>query len=405
MKSRWYRSSIVLVTALFFILPAYTAGWESSGKEIHMEDAGSSRDMEIPVVFHFDPSGIEISGIDGYLMIRKEGMTTTLGEGEPMVPMDIFSYVIHPYGSDMELEIIDTISQLVKIPGDVAGIPEYSPISMEANVHIGAPTVDIVRPAELLSDGFIRGYHLQDIRFTPILPEGENTVRIYTTVNCVMSYSIPENVDMESKFTRPTSAFKAYLRNMVRNPYDLEIFNARPYSLTSSPLEREDVQYVMITDTEKVGEHLQDLADWKNSKGVPTRIVEMSFIKSNYSGRDTQEKVRNFIKDAVATWETEFVLLGGDISVVPYRSTYVYANGYESTDCAADLYYSDLDGSFNADNDSRWGETTDNVDLRPDVFVGRATAETPAQMETFVAKTMRYEIEPLSGYLDNVTLA
>ncbi|MGA1848695.1 MAG: C25 family cysteine peptidase [Thermoplasmatota archaeon] len=180
---------------------------------------------------------------------------------------------------------------------------------------------------------------------------------------------------------------------------------AKPFGAPAVVLSPADVQYVIITDSSWVGDHLERLRDWKIRKGVPTRIVEMSFITSNYNGTDKQEKVRNFIRDAVNTWDTEYILIGGDIAVVPYRSTYVQSGSYIETDCAADLYYSDLDGSFNADNDTTWGETTDNVDMRPDVYVGRAPAQTAGEMNTFVTKTLKYEIEPLSGYLDNVTLA
>ena len=36
----------------------------------------------------------------------------------------------------------------------------------------------------------------------------------------------------------------------------------------------------------------------KDSRGIITKIVSVEEIESNYSGRDRQEKIRNFIIDA-----------------------------------------------------------------------------------------------------------
>jgi hypothetical protein len=230
---------------------------------------------------------------------------------------------------------------------------------------------------------------------------------VFTFVEGKISFKCPGEGEMKvNSLSRPTSAFRSYLHNSIENPKDLEDFQAKPLSASvSSVLQDKDIQYVIITDTSKVSTHLDLIKEWKVQKGVPAEIVEMSFITSNYNGSDNQEKVRNFIKDAVDTWDTEYILIGGDISVVPYRSTYVKVGSRYEIDCAADLYYSDLDGDFDGDNDSVYGEMTDNLDLRPDVIVGRAPAQTSGEMLTFVTKTLKYEKDPLSGYLDNVTLA
>jgi len=50
-----------------------------------------------------------------------------------------------------------------------------------------------------------------------------------------------------------------------------------------------------------------------------------------------------------------------------------------------------MDGDWNADGDSYWGETSDDVDLYPDVYVGRITANTGVQCSTVVHKVLTYE--------------
>ncbi|MFW3146957.1 MAG: C25 family cysteine peptidase [Thermoplasmatota archaeon] len=364
-------------------------------------------EMTVDLQLTFDPSGMRILRSDQGYYIEKEGMDLSLHEGEPVVPMEIISAVIDPYAFDIDLEIVGSEHFHAAIPGPLARIPSFLPIGLPEEDPPIPEIEKIEGPVKPLDSGFIRGYRIQDLSFTPVVPVSDTEITVYTDVKVSIRFKVPVNGDLPRVhgFKRPTSVFEAYMNGLLENPADLGRFMARPLSSGSSHLQADDVQYVIITDSPKIGSYLETLRDWKIAKGVPARIVEMSFIKANYTGKDNQEKVRNFIRDAVTSWDTEFVLLGGDVSVVPYRSTYVAANGYTSTDCAADLYYSDLDRTFNEDNDTTYGETTDNVDLRPDVIVGRAPADTPSQMETFVSKTLTYEKDPPSGYLDNVTLA
>ncbi|OQW95780.1 MAG: hypothetical protein BWK77_06885, partial [Verrucomicrobia bacterium A1] len=123
----------------------------------------------------------------------------------------------------------------------------------------------------------------------------------------------------------------------------------------------------------------------------------MENIVTNYSGVDNAEKLRNFLIDAYNTWGTDYVLLGGDIGVVPMRKLWCTAAGEEDL-IPSDLYYQCLNGNYNNDGDDRWGEPTDgpggaDVDLVAELYIGRASAENPAEMENFVFKTLAYENE------------
>lgn len=405
MKRMGYSATAVLFVLILSITPLLSA-LQIDIPQSDLEGKVDADRTTIPFYFDFQPDGMIMTMVGNRIMIEKDGYDTAAEEGEPMIPTRINSFLIDPYAEEIELRITGQQKRTIPIPAEIARNHHYHPISLPFSGEREAPDIDIHGPVELYSDGYIRGYRIQEIRFTPVVPLSKDTIDVYTEISGEISFRVPDTVlERMDTVQRSTSIFGDHIEEAVSNPEDMKRFMAMPLWNGNSSLEEGDYQYVVITDREKVGESIDDLVDWKIRKGVPSTIVEMDFIKTNYTGRDTQEKVRNFIKDAVTTWETDFILLGGDISVVPYRSTYVKANGYESFDCAADLYYSDLDGDFNADNDSTWGEKEDNVDLRPDVIVGRAPAETPSQMEVFVTKTLRYELDPLSGYLDNVTLA
>ena len=159
----------------------------------------------------------------------------------------------------------------------------------------------------------------------------------------------------------------------------------------------DSAEYVIITaDSFKTA--FQELADWKTKKGVPARVVTLDSIYVEYTGTDNAEKVRNFIIEANGTWGTIWVLLGGQCDyewgqeIVPrrniwYRTSYV-GNYPDEDTIPSDLYFSDLDGNWNADGDGTYGESSDDVDFYSDVFVGRAPVRTVSQVEIFIDKVL-----------------
>jgi hypothetical protein len=102
-------------------------------------------------------------------------------------------------------------------------------------------------------------------------------------------------------------------------------------------------------------------------------------------------KMRNFIIDKYTHNGTKYVLLGGDVSAVPYRGFYVSTGGYTDSDMLADMYFAHLDGTHNSDGDSRYGETNDGVDFGAEVAVGRASCETVTEASDFVNKVIAFE--------------
>lgn len=71
----------------------------------------------------------------------------------------------------------------------------------------------------------------------------------------------------------------------------------------------------------------QRLADWRTAQGMRSRVVSITDIVDGRWGdfteggfaRDLQEVLRNFLKHAHEAWETLYVVLGGDVNVVPMR--------------------------------------------------------------------------------------
>lgn len=178
----------------------------------------------------------------------------------------------------------------------------------------------------------------------------------------------------------------------VDNPETVSTYST-PGTPQTTGVSPGDYDYVIITDSAFTAD-FQTLLNHK-SLYTTTNIVDTTYIDTNYAGTDLQEKIRNFIKDAYTNWGTTYVLLGGDIEVIPYRGFYGYVDTWPfptiDHDIPADLYYAALDGTWNDDGDADWGELEDNPDWYAEVYVGRAPVNTATEISNFIDKVIAYE--------------
>jgi hypothetical protein len=180
---------------------------------------------------------------------------------------------------------------------------------------------------------------------------------------------------------------------------------ARLPSLEGSP-----VSYVIITPAALAPE-FERLASWRTRSGLPAVVRSTEEIFAAYgAGADEAERLRLFIRDAHRLWGTGWILLGGDSDVLPAR--YAHTSFYGGADLLTDLYFSCLDGNWNADGDAIFGEAAvesiagsgDDADLGPEVFLGRAPVSTLEQAKVFVDKTLDYERRPPPGWSERALL-
>ena len=173
-----------------------------------------------------------------------------------------------------------------------------------------------------------------------------------------------------------------------------------------------DTEYVIITP-EEFRSAFSDLIWWKTKKGVPTAVMPVETIYKYYSGTDNAEKIRNYIIDAVNRGVIYVVLAGqcdfehGE-EYVPRRDAYCMTSdvGYYSDEdtIPCDLYYADLDGTWDYDGDGVYGETTDQVDMYADVYVGRFPVKNTTQISSIVQKILAYEKNPDPDYIRKILL-
>lgn len=175
---------------------------------------------------------------------------------------------------------------------------------------------------------------------------------------------------------------------------------------------------------------LQRLVEHKNKVGVKTFLKTTEDIYREFPGRDKPEKIKYFIKYAKENYNITYVLLVGGLKskiwakprddpnqgskywYLPVRYTNLYDHpkyplGEKKIfdpGVISDLYYADIyDGngnfsSWDTNNDgifAAWGkpgvENDTDIDLCPDVIVGRLPCRNLFELRTVINKIIRYE--------------
>jgi len=370
----------------------------------------------------FDINDLSFTKIEGYDFVRLKGcISTTVELGAPCLPKASFSLLI-PQGAEViDVEIISFDKE--EVPGEYEVYPTQhsQPFLKDKVFPFVEPDEDIyakstpypekvIQPAHTGSMG---GYKLASLLVHPIqyIPTDKKLI-FYSKIKFRVTYE-EKSRSLITKTEKQNKIFKERIEKLILNPEDIGMLEPLTGLRGSLALPSDSVEYVIITaDSFKTA--FQELANWKTKKGIPSRVVTLDTIYANYSGSDNAERVRNFIKDANSSWGTIWILLGGQCDyewgeeIVPRRDVWYrrsYVGHYTDEDTIpTDLYFSDLDGDWNADSDGIYGESSDDVDFYSDVFVGRAPVRTVTQAETFVNKVLTYEKNPPSGYQKKILL-
>jgi hypothetical protein len=139
---------------------------------------------------------------------------------------------------------------------------------------------------------------------------------------------------------------------------------------------------------------LSRLAEYRRACGYQAELVSIETILAGYSGRDAAEQLREYLKDYHSGGGL-YVLLAGDESLLPVRYAYYY-NAYAPVELdvlqICDLYFADVTGQWDVDNDGVWGERThDEADLVPELLVGRLPCSDSLEFERYIDNLIAYE--------------
>ncbi len=368
----------------------------------------------------FDSGKLHVSSLSGFDRLIMEGCDLTDRVGEPLLPVYI-DHVALPSGATItSVRLIRTQDRI--LPG------RYHPFPAQPPAVLGIPGRDVPVPrfvepdvriygssfpypenvVEIAGSGQLGDYTIGSVLIHPLtyLPEKRELV-FHERVDYEIEYEITgfREIGIERVSPEALSMESRIIRSLTGGAPSLESHGVGYGTLQE--MDPDLHPYVVITPA-SLQWIFKPLVDWKTRKGVRGKIVTTQYIEQNYTGVDLAEKIRNYIIEAHQTAGAQYILLGGDTNLVPARIAWAMdcEMGWPGdNDLQADLYYSDLDGDWDANGNGTFGEVDDEVDLYPDIFVGRAPAEDDEEIAAFVLKTLTYEREPPTDYQTNMTMA
>ena len=376
MKNKKALISIIFVIPLIIISSSIQAGTHLFKKDaLSLKTINLNCQFSSPTVEE-GPNGITVhlKDINNYCMIA----------GQPILPISIKTIEL-PLGTRI-IDVSCTTSEVneYRITKDI--VPGSQPV----------PWVDAKSQPQLKFDSAI---YQKDTLF----PETWYNIRSSAGLN---------------RDNQHTTFFSIQFNPIRYNPVQRIIYSVTSINLEIA-VEQPSKSFVLSDQYDMViichnqyASLLEPLVEHKISHGIKTILVSVKDIyKSTYfpvQGRDCAEEIKYFIKNAIENWDITYVMLVGNFQQVPRRLTYLETDTgslYEELKFATDLYFADIynsEGDFSSwdtDNDGIYGEwpypeahpQEDNVDLVPDVHLGRLACMFRSEVQTMVDKIINYE--------------
>jgi hypothetical protein len=385
------------------------------------------------VVLEFNfPSPVVTEGLS-YDSVAMPGLSQYGAPGEPILPFKLVKALI-PQGKDVQSVGVTTSNRKV-LEGSFNVEYGKTPVPISSNITVvDKPNQVIYNSAypypgilfSQMSEQCLRGYKILPLKLHPVqyIPK---TNELFYFETMTVTIRLKETGKISSSF-RDLPQDEELVLGIVDNPD-----KAQMYASTVTRVQKTtfvdpsySYDYVIITNN-ALKSSFQPLVNWKIQKGLNATIVLVEDIMNDPAYHcdglfgdglgspkfnDTQAHIRNFIKDAYQNWGTQYVLLGGDDEIIPVRGVYGYAyDPYIDYNIPCDMYYGALDGSWDNDNDTIFGEAVyywtgpengtagEEADFFAEVYVGRATVDTAEEATIFVSKTLAYEQAPNASYL------
>jgi hypothetical protein len=369
---------------------------------------------EISLTLRFDRSLLNLGTQDGYATVKYALAPTMDKIGVPALPELPLHVVIPPTATVTSVEITDLTEQPISgtynvLPGQIGRawrlndpVPPF--IQPNADVY-GSSEVFPKDVASCQLTGYKGGFRVSGLLVHPVRYSPAQQQLSFITRAVVKVHYEENSVPEMRQFPQQITLMGSDLSGMVANPNDLKRFapQVRHQGAFSPFLPAGYYEHVIVSPA-VYADSFNSLRDWRTLQGIPSTIVTMEWVCANYPGRDTAEKIRNFIKDADTAWGACFVFLPRrDCPAAEYRPAYVSYSGTDILPC--DLYFSDLDGSWDGNHNNTFGECPgDSITGYSDMYIGFIPIDDAGQVHNFLGKLYRYEKNPGTNYVEKVSL-
>lgn len=257
------------------------------------------------------------------------------------------------------------------------------------------------RPAFCTADSaaYAGKYPAEAVTVTDISSVGDGDKMVGINV-CPITYYPQEN---RCELAKSVSVRVSYTLDKARQA-------ARRLAPQESPTLLPFYEYCVITPR-RFKDAFARLIGWERQKGLNAGVVCVEDILSDPAIEgdtvsalyDDAGKIRQYLQYAYKYGDTEYVLFGGNDSIVPIR----YGTGNDNLQgtveeqiayhIPADFYFAELTSNWNKDNDEFYGEPHELDDYMAELKVGRLLCVKTEDIENYTDKLMRYEINPGNG--------
>ena len=356
--------------------------------------------QSITYTYHFNQPMVQ--QVVEYQTITFDGSVSNGNVGEPTLPWQSVSLMLPPNTEATAIHVI--LSDFAEMEGKYNLIPtqrirpisDESPFVFEKNESLyHSDETYPNKPFNNVSTQVLNGVSFAFGGFTPVkYKPATGQVSYAQTVTVTVDYQASRADHSRMLWLRPET--KKSIMRLAQNAEMIDSYARRDGALPS-------YEMLLITPENYV-ESFTDYVALYAGRGIRVHVVALQDVYSSASGRDNKEKIRNYIIQEYENNGISMVLLGGDVSLVPYRKLWCYAQeGYEDN-VPSDSYYACLDGTLNDDNDQKWGEVGED-DLLPELAVARLPFTNAGQLETILSKTFSYLTSPVLGEFHKPILA
>ncbi|EMR75193.1 hyp [Thermoplasmatales archaeon SCGC AB-540-F20] len=329
--------------------------------------------------------------------------TYLMNPGQPMLPRVLKTFEL-PFGvTNIKIEAEPSDIQELKISKEIEPAPAPLPLTPRPDSIIRSKKDETVYNSDDLYPHAWYSYHVG----CGLNGDGERVTHL--TVNIFPLRYRPATGKI-------SAAKNVNIKISYENP-DIDIFP------------QTNVYDLVIISPSEFSTELERLVAHKNTFGMNTTLKTTEEIYNEFSGVDKPEQIKYFIKDAIETWGIKYVLLFGGLKSIiyakakddqnhgakgwhlPVRYSNFQYDGAESYNFTSgepgyisDLYYADIykEGGIFDDWDSNengifaeWaGDVRDELDLYPDVALGRLACRNNREAKNVIDKIINYEKQP-----------
>ena len=249
----------------------------------------------------------------------------------------------------------------------------------------------------VLTTHYLNGHAFAFTSFTPVQYE-PSSGKVFYAKTATVKVNITSAKNDNSAMLWNTPYINSKVQALAVNPEMIATYKTRGRDISAYDM--------LIITGENYVDGFKEYMEYYESIGVRNRVVTVDQIYASAQGVDNQEMIRNYIIKEYTENGIIMVLMGGDVNIVPYRGLYATVQSssvYTDSNIPADLYFSALDGTWNNNGNTKWGEIGED-DLLPEIGIARMSFDNASKQANIINKTLKYQREPVLGEFRKVAM-